>query len=140
MKSIGALRQISVSVSAEAEEAVLELLAEIFGQAASFYSNAETGAQIASVYLENKTDWNAGKESELSSGLDRLRECGLEIGPGTILCKSIPKEDWAESWKKHLKSMKMGRAFLTRQSWLKPRKKRGQHQIVLDPGLSFGTG
>jgi ribosomal protein L11 methyltransferase len=140
MKSTGALRQISVSVSAEAEEAVLELMAEIFGQPASFYSNAETGAQVASVYLENKTDWNAGKESELSSGLERLKECGLAIGPGTISCKSIPKEDWAESWKKHFKVMEIGRSLLIRPSWLKPRKKRGQHKIVLDPGLSFGTG
>jgi len=36
--------------------------------------------------------------------------------------------------------MKIGRSLLIRPSWVKAPKKRGQHQIVLDPGLSFGTG
>src|SRR5437868_8053219 len=138
MKRADLLRQVSVAVSAEAEEAVLELLGEMFPYPASFYSNAETGAQIASVYLENKSDWNTDKERELASGLERLKECGLDIGPGTISCKSIRKEDWAESWKKHFKVMEVGRSLLVRPSWIKPPKKAGQKQIVLDPGLSFG--
>jgi ribosomal protein L11 methyltransferase len=105
MKSSGALRQISVSVSAEAEDAVLELLGEMFGQPAAFYCDAETGAQMASVYLESKSEWNADKAQELFSRLNQLKDCGLDIGPGTISCKSIRKEDWAESWKKHFKPM-----------------------------------
>src|SRR3954471_19877609 len=140
MKSSGALRQIAVSVSAEAEEAVLELLGEIFGQPAAFYSNAETGDHLASVYLEKKTDWNPDKEQELSARLENLKVCGLNIGPGTISCKSIRKEDWPESWKKHFKPMEIGRSLLIRPSWTRIRKKPGQHQIILDPGLSFGTG
>lgn len=140
MKGRERLRQVMVSVSAEAEEAILELLGSIFGQQASFYSNAETGAQLASVYLSKPSDWNRARQQALAAGLENLQACGLDIGPGTISSQLIEKEDWAESWKKHFPPMEIGDVLLVRPSWSKRRPKRGQKEIILDPGLSFGTG
>lgn len=129
-----------MSVSAEAEEATLELLSRMFGQPASFYSNSETGAQVATVYLKKRSDWNKRVERELLAALRYLQDCGLDIGPGTISAESVRREDWAESWKKHFQPMEIGRALLVRPSWSKRKLKKGQQEIVLDPGLSFGTG
>jgi ribosomal protein L11 methyltransferase len=134
------LRKVSISVSLESEEATLELLGRMFGQAPSFYSNAETGEQVATVYLQKKSDWSRRAEQELRAGLQYLQECGLDIGPGKISVESVRKEDWAESWKKHFKPMEIGRSLLIRPSWIKRKLKKGQKEIILDPGLSFGTG
>jgi ribosomal protein L11 methyltransferase len=140
LKSEKVLRKVSVSVSAEAEEAALELLARMFGQPASFYSDAETGEQVATVYLARRSDWSKRAQKELQAGLQYLQECGLNIGPGAISVASIRREDWAESWKKHFQPMEIGRALLIRPSWSKRRPKKARQEIVLDPGLSFGTG
>ncbi len=48
--------------------------------------------------------------------------------------------DWKESWKRHFKPMAIGDALLIKPSWSKKRATKSQKTIVLDPGLSFGTG
>jgi ribosomal protein L11 methyltransferase len=57
-----------------------------------------------------------------------------------VTIRRIPPEDWAESWKRHFKPLEIGGALLVKPSWSKRRARRGQAVIVLDPGLSFGTG
>ena len=50
------------------------------------------------------------------------------------------REDWAESWKRHFKPIEIGDALLVKPSWSKKRPRKNQAVVVLDPGLSFGTG
>jgi ribosomal protein L11 methyltransferase len=64
----------------------------------------------------------------------------LNLGPGQISLKSVRKEDWAESWKLHFKPQVIGSALLLKPSWSRRRARKGQAVVVLDPGLSFGTG
>ena len=52
----------------------------------------------------------------------------------------VPPEDWAESWKRHFKPIEIGGDLLILPSWSKRKPKTGQAVVVLDPGLSFGTG
>ncbi len=52
----------------------------------------------------------------------------------------IRREDWAESWKRHFKPIEIGSALLLKPSWSKGRPKKHQAVVVIDPGLSFGTG
>ena len=52
----------------------------------------------------------------------------------------IRHEDWAESWKRHFKPIEIGRRLLIKPSWSRRRPKPHQQVVVLDPGLSFGTG
>jgi ribosomal protein L11 methyltransferase len=134
------LWRISVTVTPESEEAVGELLDRIFGQAASIYRDAETGATQATVYLESPTAWSARRKIQLRVGLDRIRDCGLETGNPRISARQIRREDWAESWKRHFKPFEIGTRLLVRPTWSRRRAKPGQAVVVLDPGLSFGTG
>ena len=69
-----------------------------------------------------------------------IKAAGLKLGSGKISVKRLPRENWAESWKKHFKPFEVGDALLVKPSWSKRRERRGQQVIVLDPGLSFGTG
>jgi len=51
----------------------------------------------------------------------------------------VPDEDWGESWKKGLGAFAVGRAFV-RPSWVDAPVPPGMAEIVLDPGMAFGTG
>jgi ribosomal protein L11 methyltransferase len=73
-------------------------------------------------------------------GLERITRDGLDIGAGRVSLKRIRREDWAESWKRHFKPLLIGSALLIKPSWSRRRPQRGQEVVVLDPGLSFGTG
>jgi ribosomal protein L11 methyltransferase len=134
------LWNISVTTSPEAEDAVAELLGTAFGQAVSSYTDAEIRITAVSVFLRERPDWSAARQRELALGLERIARNGLDIGPGRIARKRIPQRDWAESWKLHFKPMEIGSALLLQPSWSRRRPRKGQAVIVLDPGLSFGTG
>ncbi len=134
------LTKISIATSREAEEAVAELLLAVLGQTPSTYFDAETGDTTASTYLEKPAQWNAAARAELRAGLAVLTECGLDIGPGEITARKVRREDWAESWKRHFKPLEIGDALLLKPSWVKQKPRKGQAVVILDPGLSFGTG
>lgn len=133
------LTQVSIATTSEAEEAVGELLLRVLGQTPSTYTDAETGETTVSTYIERGV-WGPGKWGELLRGLRTLRECGLTVGVGEITATNIRREDWAESWKRHFKPLDIGGALLLKPSWVKRKPRKGQAVVVLDPGLSFGTG
>lgn len=134
------LVQVTVTTSLEAEEAVTELLATVFGQTPAVYTNEETRVTLVSVYLTNRKDWYFEKQRAINLGLETMRAAGLDVGAGTIETRSIAREDWAESWKRHFKPIEIGSRLLVKPGWIKRKPKRGQAVVVLDPGLSFGTG
>jgi ribosomal protein L11 methyltransferase len=139
MKSVS-LTQVSIATSREAEEAVAELVLRVLSQTPSTYFDAETGDTTVSTYLEQPSQWSAAARAELQAGLCALTECGLDIGPGVIASSKVRREDWAESWKRHFKPLEIGDALLLKPSWEKRQPRKGQAVIILDPGLSFGTG
>jgi len=134
------LWKISVTTAPEAEEAVAELLGSAFGQPVSSYTPAETRQTAVSVYVPKRPDWSRSRRAEFASGLKRIALSGLDVGPGKIALKRIRREDWAESWKRHFKPLVIGSALLLKPGWSRRRPRKGQAVVVLDPGLSFGTG
>ena len=133
-----ALCQISVETTPEAEEAVAALLERLFGRRASVYADAETGTAIVSVYAPKTSAFP--KREALAAGLKYVEDSGLTVGAALIAIRRLPREDWAESWKKHFQVIEIGDALLIKPSWTKRRPSGGQAVVVLDPGLSFGTG
>ena len=134
------LWQISVTTSLEAEDAVVELLARVFNRAAGVYTNEETKVTTASVYCEKRAEWTAKKRAALRDGLATIKANGLTIGEGKIRARRVAREDWSESWKRHFKALEIGSRLLIKPSWIKRRPRKNQAVVVLDPGLSFGTG
>jgi len=134
------LRQVSVVTSLEAEDAVVELLARVFGCAASAYTNEKTKVTTASVYCQKAREWTPSRRAELAGGLKSIRAGGLKIGAGKIVTRKVPREDWSESWKRHFKALEIGPRLLIKPGWVRRRARKGQAVVVLDPGLSFGTG
>jgi len=138
-KKLKPLWRISVTTSLEAEDAVTELLGRLFGAAAAAYFNLETGVSIVSVFRDQKFDLPK-VHVEVAAGLKRIEECGLKIGAGQIEITKVKREDWAESWKRHFHPMEIGKALLVKPSWSKKHPRKNQAVVILDPGLSFGTG
>lgn len=136
----GPLLKVSVTTTPEAEDAVAELLGTLAGQVASIYNDVETGKATASVFLTQASSWGAAKRAALRAGLSRIADCGLDLGPGRVSARKVRPQDWAESWKRHFKPIVIGTALLVKPSWSKLKPKHGQALVVLDPGLSFGTG
>jgi ribosomal protein L11 methyltransferase len=51
----------------------------------------------------------------------------------------VPDRDWGESWKEGLRPFAVGRTFV-RPSWIAAAPPPGAVEVVLDPGMAFGTG
>ena len=76
----------------------------------------------------------------LLGGSSRIKAFGLDTGAGAISIRTLRRQNWAESWKRHFHPLDFDSRLLVRPSWSKQRPKKGQALVVLDPGLSFGTG
>jgi len=139
MKSNKPLWRVSVAASPEAEDAVAEMLGGFFGTSAAAYHNLETGVSNVSVFRDQKPNARIIR-AEIAAGLRRIENCGLKIGAGKIEITRVKREDWAESWKRHFHPLEIGKSLLIKPSWSKKRPRKNQAVVILDPGLSFGTG
>jgi ribosomal protein L11 methyltransferase len=136
----GTLWKITISTSREAEDAVAEMTGVFFGEPASIYIDAESLEAQVTVHARRASEVSPRRRAALRAELNRLRDCGLNIAPGRIRVQKIRRQDWAESWKRHFKPIEIGSALLIKPSWSRRKPRQGQAVVVLDPGLSFGTG
>lgn len=132
------LWKISIPTTLEAEDAVAEMLANSFNRPASSFFDFEKRTSRVMVFVPDKI--SSPIKEKLRQKLQDIKHCGLEIGAGKISIAKVRREDWAESWKRHFKPIEIGSALLVKPSWSKKRPRKSQALVVLDPGLSFGTG
>lgn len=139
----------------EAEDAVSELLASVTGLAATGYFDLERQTSHVSVFAEQGKASPDGARREIAAGLERIRSFGLDTGAAKIEIARVKREDWAESWKRHFQPIVIRvqkdnskvrgesaecRSLLVKPSWSKRQAAKNQAVVILDPGLSFGTG
>lgn len=132
--------QVSITAAAETEEAVASLLERQFQKPVSVYWHEPTGRSTATVYLSKLPASGASLRAGLRRALREIAACGLNTRRAKIVVKPLPSENWAHSWKRHFKPIAIGRALLIKPGWSRRRPRPGQQVVVLDPGLSFGTG
>jgi ribosomal protein L11 methyltransferase len=138
MKPAKPLWRVSVATTLEAEDAVSELLAALLGSAASAYFDLEAQTSLVSVFSQKILPRNL--KSEIVAGLKQIENYGLKLGGRKITVAKVKREDWAESWKRHFHPQEFGAALLIKPSWSKKYPRKNQAVVILDPGLSFGTG
>lgn len=134
----GALWRISISTTVECEETVSDLLTGVLGEPAASFTDARTGITKVEAYPCSKPTPAALKQ--LEAALIELRGSGPFAGKGRFTLRKLTREDWAESWKRHFPPLKIGHKLLLRPSWSRVPRAKGRIGLVLDPGLSFGTG
>ena len=72
------------------------------------------------------------------AGMARLKDTvsGLSL---TMQISSLPDTNWEESWKDSYPPQEVGRHLLVLPYWL-AQEETDRKKIILDPGLTFGTG
>lgn len=138
--SKGTLWRIRVPVTAEAEDAVVELITRTLDTPASIFHDLKRNVRWAQAYLPKASDWTARRKAALATGLKSIVALGLTLPSTRISACRMANEDWAESWKRHFKPLEIGRELLLVPSWSRRKPKARQAVVTLDPGLSFGTG
>jgi len=119
--------------------AVGALLESIFGTTASVWSEDRSNEAKVTVYLE-RDSVASGEEASLGQGLEILRAAGVDVGAGNWAVERVKREDWSESWKKHFSPIEVGDRLLVKPEWEEIEPKLGQAVVILNPGMSFGTG
>lgn len=72
------------------------------------------------------------------AGMARLQDTVSGLGL-TMQISSLPDTDWEESWKDSYPPQEVGRHLLVLPYWL-AQEETDRKKIILDPGLTFGTG
>ena len=73
------------------------------------------------------------------ASLSRLRAYGKEAGL-SITEAPLAETNWEESWKDNYPPQKVGRSLLVLPCWLAEEYAGSRRPVILDPGLTFGTG
>ena len=87
------------------------------------------GLSRIKIYLED-TDTGAFKRLE-----DRVKLLGL-----TMKAEPMAEVDWEESWKDNYPPQEVGTNLVVLPYWLADSYEGGRIPVILDPGLTFGTG
>ena len=74
-----------------------------------------------------------------AAGMDRLNELVEGLGLSMTVC-ALPEVDYEESWKDSYPPQPVGKRLLVLPYWLADEDGQGREKVILDPGLTFGTG
>ena len=87
------------------------------------------GLSRIKLYLEDTDTAGLAKLTALTENL------GLNVTAATM-----PETDWSESWKENYPAVEVGQRFIVLPYWLAEGYDGNRLQVILDPGLTFGTG
>lgn len=134
------LREIALVTNRRAESVAAAVLEAVTGITPGIHTDAETGIVTVSAF-DHLSDARALElRRTLSEAIADMKAEGIEVGPGRARIRRVPARDWAESWKRHFKPVAVGRRLLVKPTWSRRKPAPGQALVLLDPGLSFGTG
>ena len=95
------------------------------------------GLSQIKLYLE---DTDKAGLAKLENLLASLREKDSRFGPLTLEAATLPDTDWEESWKDNYPPQPVGEKLMVLPYWLADTDAKGRLPVILDPGLTFGTG
>ncbi len=94
------------------------------------------GRSCIKLYLADTDD--AGME-KLKKLLQSLRQRGAYGQLEMTVCP-LAQENWEESWKDNYPPQPVGQSLVVLPYWLADTDTDGRKAVILDPGLTFGTG
>ena len=94
------------------------------------------GLSCIKLYLE---DTDAAGQNKLDALLEKLRG-KQEFGNLTMTVQTLAETNWEESWKENYPPQEIGDRLVVLPYWLADMDTQGRLPVILDPGLTFGTG
>ncbi len=64
----------------------------------------------------------------------------IEFGTLDVSLEHVKDEDWENNWKQYYQPLKIGSKLLVVPEWLHPENPEHRVEVLLDPGMIFGTG
>ncbi len=140
--------EVSLVADGEAAEAVADLLGQYGYQGVAVEQTGLLGEAwedelpppqnlIVRAYLPLNED-TARLQRRLEEGLHHLAQ--IYPVPQEPTYRRVADEDWAEAWKAHYRPLRVGRHICIRPAWLESVAQPGDIELILDPGMAFGTG
>ena len=83
---------------------------------------------------------------EVRIALAKLKQEHSDCGSLLMTLENLEDADWENNWKQYYKPMEIGERLLVIPQWLQSEPKvkkllsQGRVPLILDPGLTFGTG
>ena len=97
------------------------------------------GLSQIKLYLPQEEDKELAR---LTALVEKLKEEDPEQKLGSLAISSqlLPETDWEESWKDNYPPQEVGSRLLVLPVWNRDMDTQGRLPVILDPGLTFGTG
>ena len=82
------------------------------------------------------------KLARLRAGLQKLPGQMPQVDFGSLALTAAPMadQDWENSWKENYPPQEVGKSLIVLPYWLADGDASGRIPVILDPGLTFGTG
>lgn len=96
-------------------------------------------AAVVRGYFNESEDMNETIKY-IEEKIEDLKSIGIDVGKGLVTTKNVYQEEWATSWKKYYKPLRIGNKILIKPIWEEAEAKEGDIVVELDPGMAFGTG
>lgn len=152
-------QQITVKTKKPAVEAAADILQEIASGGTVIEDPEAVKAQIAAnvwdayafpedflnldgVLVKAYLPVNDELDSRLAEIKDRLNTLNRQL-PDSIMAvdfTQVQEEDWANSWKKYYKPLRIGQHIVIKPTWEEFAAGPDDMVIEMDPGMAFGTG
>lgn len=140
--------ELSLCVAGEAAEAVAGLLGRYGHQGVVIEQNGippdawdeGTARPPASLTLRAWFPENGQNEALRQEVESALGHMSLMLPLPLPHWRIVADEDWAHAWKTHYRPLRIGRHLLVRPAWVDHQPGAEELEIVLDPGMAFGTG
>ena len=98
----------------------------------------KAGVSRITFYLE-RNEGALDTIARVRIAMSALKKAHLEYSPLLLTIDSVADADWENNWKKFYKPMEIGQRLLVVPQW-ETAKDNGRVRLVLNPGLTFGTG
>lgn len=96
----------------------------------------DDGSSVVSFYVEEHLATEAFLQ-QVYDGIEEQRQFA-DVGPGTVRTETTADEDWVNNWKEYFHAFTIG-PLRIRPTW-EEADPAAETEIVIDPGISFGTG
>lgn len=104
----------------------------------NLFPEGEDAAVITAYFPD--TDNAEQRAVEIEAKITGLRQFGIETDPHQVNFKKVFEEDWANSWKKYYKPVRIGGRVVIKPTWEMFQAGTDDLVVEMDPGMAFGTG
>ena len=140
--------EFSVQVDPEAVEAVSELFAQVGYNQGVVVEEAVVPHPDEDYHIDPAAPVSVRTYLPAAAAADAARQrvaqalwhLGQLRPVGPLVVRPMREEDWADAWKSHYQTQRVGRRLTIKPSWLDYAPAADELIIELDPGMAFGTG